>query len=191
MEVYKVKIRYILQFCFDKGENASQLAEIVNGVYGADTEKANYVHFWFRQFRSGISDVKDAPRRGRPVVENVDKITEIIEVYRHKLDVWVPHHFTPKNMRNRISICEALAKRKKIDPFLKQMVTGDEKWVTYDNIVRKWSWSKRGEVAQTVAKPPGRFYCVFGGPGKESFIMSCFRRAKYEIQMFTVINSTN
>ncbi|GFV45636.1 HTH_48 domain-containing protein [Trichonephila clavipes] len=33
------------------------------------------------------------------------------------------------------------------------MVTGDEKWVTYDNIVRKRSRSKRGEAAQTVAKP--------------------------------------
>ncbi|GFU77464.1 mariner Mos1 transposase [Trichonephila clavipes] len=33
------------------------------------------------------------------------------------------------------------------------MVTGDDKWVTYDNIVRKRSWSKRGEAAQTVAKP--------------------------------------
>ncbi|GFX41915.1 mariner Mos1 transposase [Trichonephila clavipes] len=37
MEVNKEKIRYILQFFFDKGENASQMAEIVNGVYGADT----------------------------------------------------------------------------------------------------------------------------------------------------------
>ncbi|GFU95642.1 mariner transposase [Trichonephila clavipes] len=52
-----------------------------------------------------------------------------------------------------ISICEALAKRNKIDSFLKRMVTGDEKWVPYDNIVRKRSWSKRGEAAQTVAKP--------------------------------------
>ncbi|GFW98642.1 histone-lysine N-methyltransferase SETMAR [Trichonephila clavipes] len=33
------------------------------------------------------------------------------------------------------------------------MVIGDEKWVTYDNTVRKRSWSKRGEAAQTVAKP--------------------------------------
>ncbi|GFX20015.1 agmatinase, mitochondrial [Trichonephila clavipes] len=37
MEVNKEKIRYILQFFFDKGENAKQAAEIVNGVYGADT----------------------------------------------------------------------------------------------------------------------------------------------------------
>ncbi|GFV94880.1 hypothetical protein TNCV_1028781 [Trichonephila clavipes] len=31
----------------------------------------------------GIFDVKDAPRTGRPVVKNVDKITEIIETDRH------------------------------------------------------------------------------------------------------------
>ncbi|GFW91545.1 histone-lysine N-methyltransferase SETMAR [Trichonephila clavipes] len=65
----------------------------------------------------------------------------------------VQHQLTPKNMMDRISICEALAKRNEIDPFLKRMVTEGEKWVTYDNIVRKRSWSKRGEAAQTVAKP--------------------------------------
>ncbi|GFV30250.1 histone-lysine N-methyltransferase SETMAR [Trichonephila clavipes] len=129
----------------------------------------------------GIFDGKDAPRIGRPVFENVDKITEIIDVDRHvsshnitqelkidhknslnhlrkvgfkkKLDVWVPHQLTPKNRIDRISICEAFAKRNKINPFLKRMVTGDEKWVKYDNIVRKRSWSKRGEAAQTEAKP--------------------------------------
>ncbi|GFX36000.1 histone-lysine N-methyltransferase SETMAR [Trichonephila clavipes] len=97
-------------------------AEIVNAVYGADTITANYVQFPFRQFRSGIFDVKDALRTGRSVVENVDKITEIIEFDRHvtsrnialelkidhqivlshlcksgfkkKLDVWVPHQLT-------------------------------------------------------------------------------------------------
>ncbi|GFW76502.1 histone-lysine N-methyltransferase SETMAR [Trichonephila clavipes] len=64
-------------------ENASQVAEIVNGVYGAETVTANYMQFWFCRFHSGIFDVKDAPRTGRPVIENVDKITEIIEVDRH------------------------------------------------------------------------------------------------------------
>ncbi|GFV36878.1 histone-lysine N-methyltransferase SETMAR [Trichonephila clavipes] len=83
MEVIKEKIRFFLQFFFDKGENASQVAEIANGVYGPDTVTANYVQFWFPRFRSGIFDVKDAPRTGKPVVANVDKITEIIEVDQH------------------------------------------------------------------------------------------------------------
>ncbi|GFS48085.1 histone-lysine N-methyltransferase SETMAR [Trichonephila clavipes] len=63
MEVNKEKIRYILQFFFDKGENASQTVEIVNGVSGADTVTANYVQVWFRRFRSGIFYVKVAPRQ--------------------------------------------------------------------------------------------------------------------------------
>ncbi|GFV61112.1 mariner transposase [Trichonephila clavipes] len=55
-------------------------------------------------------------------------------------------------MMDRISICEALGKRNEINPFLKRMVTRNKKWVTYDNIMRKRSWSKRGDSAQTVAK---------------------------------------
>ncbi|GFW98643.1 histone-lysine N-methyltransferase SETMAR [Trichonephila clavipes] len=66
-----------------QGENASQVAGILNSVYGSDTIKAKCVQFWFRRFRSGIFDVKDAPLTGRPVVESVNKITEIIEVDRH------------------------------------------------------------------------------------------------------------
>ncbi|GFT83570.1 histone-lysine N-methyltransferase SETMAR [Trichonephila clavipes] len=54
---------------------------------------------------------------------------------------------------DRISIFGALAKRNEIVSFLKRMVTGDEKWVTYDNIGQKRSRWKRGEAAQTVAKP--------------------------------------
>ncbi|GFW66561.1 histone-lysine N-methyltransferase SETMAR [Trichonephila clavipes] len=76
MEVNKEKIRYILQFFFDKGKNTSQAVEIENG---ADTVAANYVQFCFHRVRYGIFDVKDAPRIGRPTVENVDKITEIID----------------------------------------------------------------------------------------------------------------
>ncbi|GFX62227.1 histone-lysine N-methyltransferase SETMAR [Trichonephila clavipes] len=33
------------------------------------------------------------------------------------------------------------------------MVTRDAKWVMCDNIVRKQSWSKRGEAPQTIDKP--------------------------------------
>ncbi|GFX39456.1 hypothetical protein TNCV_2668181 [Trichonephila clavipes] len=54
-------------------------------------------------------------------------------------------------MMDRISICEDLAKRNEIDPFFKRMVTWDEKRVTYDNIVRKRSWSKRSESASLMS----------------------------------------
>ncbi|XP_078032691.1 histone-lysine N-methyltransferase SETMAR-like [Augochlora pura] len=70
-----------------------------------------------------------------------------------KLDDWVPHQLTQKTMMVRISICDVLAKRNEIHSFLERMVTGGEKWITYDNIVRKRSWSKPGEAGKMVAKP--------------------------------------
>ncbi|GFW19174.1 putative DD34D transposase [Trichonephila clavipes] len=127
-----------------------------------------------------VFDVKVTPRTGIPVIENVDKITEIIEVDQHvsrsitqelkidhktvlsqlsevgfkkKLVVWMPHQLTPKHMMDRIFICETLANRNEIDPFPKWMVTEDKKCDTYDNILRKRSGSKRSEAARTVAKP--------------------------------------
>jgi len=45
MDTSKEKIRHILQFFFDKGENASQAAENMNSVYGPDTVTANHAQF--------------------------------------------------------------------------------------------------------------------------------------------------
>ena len=53
----------------------------------------------------------------------------------------------------RIPICDSLLKRYKTDPFLKRIITGDEKWVIYDNVVQKRLWSKRDEPAQSTSKP--------------------------------------
>ncbi|GFV80997.1 hypothetical protein TNCV_2269811 [Trichonephila clavipes] len=43
MEVNKEKIRYILHFFFEKGENAKQAAEFVNGTYGAYTVTVDHL----------------------------------------------------------------------------------------------------------------------------------------------------
>ena len=63
--------------------------------------------------------------------------------YINRFDVWVPHDLTEKNLMDRISICDSLYKRNKETPFLKQVVTGNEKWIIYNNVERKRSWGKR------------------------------------------------
>ncbi|KAJ0184081.1 hypothetical protein K1T71_000504 [Dendrolimus kikuchii] len=73
--------------------------------------------------------------------------------YTKKLDIWVPHELTERNLMNRVLICDSLLRRNETEPFLKKLITGDEKWITYDKNVRKRSWSKAGEASQTVARP--------------------------------------
>ena len=125
--------------------------------------------------------MKDLPRSNRPLTEKTDEILQLIATdrhascqdiadalginhktvwnhlkkagYRKKLDVWVQHESTAQNLIKRIKICDTLLKRNKMEPFLKRLITGDEKWIKYDNVKRKRSWSKRGEVTQTTAKP--------------------------------------
>ena len=54
-----------------------------------------------------------------------------------KTDVWMPHELTQKNIINRILMCESLLKQNFLNPFLKRIITGDEKWVVYNNMRQK------------------------------------------------------
>jgi len=98
--------------------------------------------------------VKDEPRSGRSITEKSDEIMIKIEHdkhvsteeiakelgidhktvlnhlhkagYKKKLDVWIPQ-LSIRNMMDRINICDTLLKRNEIEPFLKRMITDDEK----------------------------------------------------------------
>ena len=181
MEIPEAPVRHILLFYSGKGKNEAQTYRKFCSVYGDKCLSERQSQNWLTRFRSANFDVKVESRPGRPIVEKVDAILKKIEIDRHisfrdiatelnihhntvlnhlhkagyqkKLDTWVPHELTVKNLMDRVSICESLLKRTEIEPFLKRMITGDEKWITYDNNVRKRSWSKPGETSQTVANP--------------------------------------
>ena len=134
----------------------------------------------FARFHSGDFHLKDAPRSGRSTEVDDDKIKAMIENnrrstarkiaeklnishtcvernlkqlgYINKLDIWVPYKLNEIQLTKRIHIRDSLLKRNETDPFLKRIITGDEKWVVYDNLVRKRSWSKRDEPAKSTSK---------------------------------------
>ena len=135
----KEKIRYILQYHFDKGDNASQACEKICDVYGEGVVPKSAARKWLARFYSRNFDVKDVPRSGRPNTGKSDEILEKIEQDRHisspdiayesninhqsvlnhlqmagfkkKLDVWVPHEFSVTNKMDRLNICDTLLKR--------------------------------------------------------------------------------
>jgi len=92
-------------------------------------------------------------------------------------------------MMNWINICDMLLKRNEIEPFLKRMIIGDEKWVTYDNQIRERSWTKEAEKqSQNMNWRRKRWCCVYGGIGRELFTMNYYRTVKQLIPNFTVNN---
>ena len=56
-------------------------------------------------------------------------------------------------MQQRLTTCMGLLIRYGLEPFLDRIITGDEKWVLYVNVVRKQQWVHAGCAAQPVPKP--------------------------------------
>ena len=69
-----------------------------------------------------------------------------------KLDIWVAHVLTERNLLRSINDCNTHIRRQRNDQFLKYIVTGDENWVVYNNVKRKRSWSRKDEPAQTTSR---------------------------------------
>lgn len=180
MDVDKFHFRHILLFYYRKGKNAVQARNKLSSVYGEDVMTIRQCQKWYKKFRSGNFDVQDAPRPGRPVEADEEKIMALVEGNRHittrdvaarlnlsnstvfdhmkrlglvsKLDVWVPHILKERDILRRIDTCDSLIKRQENDPFLKRLITGDEKWIVYNNVKRKRSWCKKDESSQSTSK---------------------------------------
>ena len=145
------------------------------------------------KFCAGDFSLDNAPRLGRPVEVDSDQIETLTENnqrytmreiaailkisksstenhlhqlgYVHRFDVWVPRKLSEKDILDRISSCDSLLKHNENVPFLKQIVTGDEKWILYNNAEQKRSWGKRNEPPPTTSKaglhPKKVMFCIW------------------------------
>ena len=158
MEKNNEKFHYILHYYYDKEKNTVQACEKICAVYGEGTLSKFSAQKWFARFCSGNFNMKDDLRSGCPISEKADEILEKVQQdshissvdivmeldidhktvlnhlrkagYKKKLDIWVPHELSVKNMIDQIDTCNTLMKCIEIKPFLKCVMTGDEKWIT-------------------------------------------------------------
>jgi len=119
----------------------------------------------FARFRSGNQDVKDASRPGRRITEKFGELLQLVEQGRHTscqkiaevininhMTVW--NYLKKANYKKKLDVlCATWIKAKKFEWPNYRIITGDEKWVTYENIKRKRSWSKADNPPQTITKP--------------------------------------
>ena len=155
MEIPDGHFRHILLHPFRKGKNAVQARKKLYNLHGEKSLTERLCQNWFARFRSEDIDLKDAPRSGCPAEVDDDKIKAMIENnrrntrreiaekfnisytcvekhlnkigYVNKLDIWVHHKLNKIQLTKRISMCDSLVKRNETHPFLKRIITGDEK----------------------------------------------------------------
>ncbi|GFW14919.1 mariner Mos1 transposase [Trichonephila clavipes] len=121
MESDKQHFRHILLFFYRKGKNAIQARKKLTDVpLEAD--------------KDAIKAVVDANRRLTTREIGLRLNLSNSTVYDHlkglgvssKLDVWVLHVLTERNLCRCIDVCDSLLKRHETDLFLKRIITGDE-----------------------------------------------------------------
>ena len=66
---------------------------------------------------------------------------------------WVPSELQPRDVERRLCTCEQLLQQQNRKGFLHRIVTGDEKWIRYDNPKRRKSWGEPGHASTSTAKP--------------------------------------
>ncbi len=173
-------IRHCMLYEFRSGLNARQAYEKILAVYPESMSLSN-CEKWFARFRSGEFDLEDRPRSGRPTEVDIDALRNLVEadpklssrelattlgtshttVLNHlhemgkvnKCGVWVPHQLSPDQLLMRTTTCTSLLARLEVDPFLRRIIKGDEKWVLYVNVERKRQWLNPGQEPVPTPKP--------------------------------------
>lgn len=176
----KQHLREALIFCFNMKKTVTESHQMITDTYPDIVFERKTCQRWFARFKNGDFDVEDKERPGQPKkFEDEDLKTLLSEdscqtqeelakslgvdqstISRRlkalgmiqKQGNWVPYELKQRDVERRFCMSEMLLARHKKKSFLHRIVTGDEKWIRYDNPKRKHSWVLPGQPSTSTAK---------------------------------------
>lgn len=176
----KQHLRHCILFAFQMGKNGAEAHDLINSTLGENSVSLSTIKKWFAKFRSGNFSLEDSPRPGAEKkfedeqlesllnenpAQTLKELAEILDVNEstvsrrlhamgkiQKEGKWLPHELSETAISNRFNIAFSLLARQEKKSFLWRIVTGDEKWVYYDNPKRKKSWVSPGQPSIATPK---------------------------------------
>ena len=121
-------------------------------------------------------NVKIGPGRLKIITQTQNDACETISGYSTShIHALMCHVLKDRQMERRQNTCKILLARQKRKSFLHRIITGNEKWIYFDNLKSKKSWVDPGQPSTSSARPNrlvGRLCSVFGGISRVSSTMS-------------------
>jgi len=177
----KHHLREVLIFCFNWKKSAAEAHRMLVEVYGESAPSDKSCREWFRKFKNGDFSVEDKERSGQPKKFEDEELETLLDQdscqtqgelaktlkvtqqaiskrlkvagYIQKQGNYVPYELKPRDIERRFCMSEMLLERYKKKSFLHRIITGDEKWIHYDNPKRKKSYVKPGQPGTSTPKP--------------------------------------
>lgn len=176
----KRHLREVLIFCFNCKKTAAEAHQMLVEAYGDCAPSDKTCREWFRRFKNGDFTVVDKQRSGRPRVfedeelkalmdedpcQTQKQIAEALNCSQsvisdhlkalgkvYKEGKWVPYELKPRDIEKRKTICEILLGRQQRKGFLHRIITGDEKWIYFDNPKRRKTICDPGQPSKSTPK---------------------------------------
>jgi len=151
------ELRVLLLHEFRLGRKATEAASNICGTMGKDVLSIGTAKHWFNRFKNGNFELDDLSHTKRPLLMDMKVLKQLIEedpklttrclaerlgyshitveTHRHesgktwKYGVWIPHEFSPHQLQHRIDACMELMTSQRNYKWLRNLITGDEKWV--------------------------------------------------------------
>lgn len=176
-----IHIRHVMLYLFLSHTTLKDSETLLKKVYNQHAPSYPTIQRWFHRFKENDFSLDDQERSGRPRELDLDTLKAQVESdpfqttrelattlgvhhstiadglkslgMRKLLGRFVPHDLTQSQLDRRIDDCYTLLTLHGGDRWLDRLITGDEKWVLYDNHHRRAQWVGEGETPQDVPKP--------------------------------------
>ncbi|XP_035215944.1 histone-lysine N-methyltransferase SETMAR-like [Stegodyphus dumicola] len=187
MATAEVHLRHYILHKFQQEKYATEVCLNLKKIFVGNAVLVRAFRIWFKQFEVDDFDLNGKPSYMLSIDDGIVRTmieqdlflttSEIVKkklnssqqtisyqirklVLDYKYSKWVPYELSDKLLHDRVVICIALHVWNANESFLDGMITDDEKWITYENIVRvvspkksniftsKLSWSLRMLIVQ-------------------------------------------